>query len=170
MKIKIILWLLAIITWYVAILVWNEKPKYLNPNVKVEFIKVEAKMVEKVLLEGKASYYSESGCLGCSETLTMANGERFDEDEYTIAIGLVYDGKVTNRPLIALNKFVKIRNIDNGKEIVAKVTDTGGFHSPRFNYRIADLSLATAKAIDLKTNVSTIQIVDLMQETPQSEF
>lgn len=93
---------------------------------------------------GMASYYSENGCLGCSATLTMANGEKLDDDALTLAFNMA-----------PLNKMVMIENQRNGKKVMAKITDRGGFH--KYN-RIADLSLAAAKAIELKTDIDTLTI------------
>ena len=84
-------------------------------------------------LRGKASYYSKAGCLGCSETFAMANGEILDDNALTVAY---------NRA--PLNSTVKVTNIDNGKSIYAKVTDTGGFER---HGRIIDLTVGTKEAI-----------------------
>jgi len=88
---------------------------------------------------GIASYYSESGCLECSPTLTMANGQRLDDTKLTLAMT-----PRTVRKFKILNKKVTVRNRTTGASIVATVTDTGGF--ARYN-RIADLSVATKLAI-----------------------
>jgi len=84
-------------------------------------------------LKGKASYYSRAGCLGCSDTLTMANGDILDDNALTVAY---------NRA--PLNSMVKITNINNGKTIYAKVTDTGGFER---HGRIIDLTIGTKEAL-----------------------
>lgn len=90
-------------------------------------------------LEGEASYYSRAGCLGCSETLTMANGESLDDEALTLALTpeLVRANKL-------LNKYVTVENIKTGQSVSAKVTDTGGF--ARHN-RVADLTIGTKNAI-----------------------
>lgn len=92
-----------------------------------------------ILLSGQASYYSETGCLGCSKTLTMANGEVLDDSKLTVALtpSLVRKYKL-------LNKQVVIVNPKTGISVAAKVTDTGGF--AKYN-RVADLSVATRDAI-----------------------
>ena len=82
---------------------------------------------------GKASYYSRAGCLGCSKTLTMANGEQLDDSKLTVAYN--------DAPL---NSIIKITNIDNGKSVFAKVTDTGGF---KRHGKIIDLTIATRDAL-----------------------
>ena len=88
---------------------------------------------------GTASYYSEAGCLGCSPTLTMANGQRLDDTKLTLAMT-----PYTVRAYKLLNKKVTVRNRKTGASVVATVTDTGGFS--RYS-RIADLSVATKLAI-----------------------
>jgi len=93
---------------------------------------------------GKVSHYSRAGCLGCSKTLTMANGEPLDDSRLTIAFNKA-----------PLNSRVLVKNLDNGKSVEATVTDTGGFESLG---RIADLTPAVAKALETKTDISTVQI------------
>jgi len=82
---------------------------------------------------GIASYYSESGCIGCSPTLTMANGKRLDDTKPTIAFNK-----------LPLGAFVEVTNVSNGQAVTVEVSDTGGFESLG---RIADLSLATKNVI-----------------------
>lgn len=91
-------------------------------------------------LVGEASYYSESGCLGCSPTLTMANGERLDDSKLTMALVPDMYRKYKNMNL-------KVTNNSNGKSAIIKVTDSGGF--AKYN-RVADLSLATKEMLGCK--------------------
>lgn len=84
-------------------------------------------------ITGLASYYSRSGCLGCSKTLTMANGEPLDDSKLTVAY---------NRA--PLNSFIKITNVKNGAIVTAKITDRGGFER---HGKIVDLSVATKNAL-----------------------
>lgn len=93
---------------------------------------------------GKVSHYSRSGCIGCSATLTMANGQELKDEAFTIAFNQA-----------KLNSKVRLTNLDNGKTVEAVVTDRGGFE--KYN-RIADLTLAVAGALESKTDVSTIKI------------
>ena len=93
---------------------------------------------------GKASYYSANGCMGCSPGQIMANGEVFNENDYTIAF-----------MRLPLNTEVIVTNLDTNKSVKARVTDTGGFEGLG---RIADLSLAVSQAVALSTDVSHIQI------------
>lgn len=83
---------------------------------------------------GTASYYSEAGCVGCSPTLTMANGERFKDSGYTVAFNW-----------LPLESWVKVTNFDTGDTTYARVTDTGGFN--RLG-RIIDLSPTVKDAIN----------------------
>lgn len=93
---------------------------------------------------GKASYYSEAGCGGCSPSRIMANGKRFNEDAYTIAF-----------MRLPLNTPVLVTNLSTALTVEALVTDRGGFEK---HGRIVDVSLAVAKAIKLQTDTSIIQI------------
>lgn len=100
----------------------------------------EVKPVPKTTrLQGTASYYSRAGCLGCSENLTMANGETLDDTRLTIALT---PETVSAHKL--LNDEVRVINVNNGQEVYAKVTDTGGF--AKYN-RVADLGVAVKEAI-----------------------
>ena len=96
---------------------------------------------------GKVSHYSRSGCLGCSQNLLMANGKPLDDEGLTIAFNY-----------LPLGSSVKLTNLDNGKSIVAEVTDTGGFTGLG---RIADLTPKVASALLSKTDVSNIMIEEL---------
>lgn len=96
---------------------------------------------------GKVSHYSRAGCLGCSETLTMANGQPLDDNAMTIAFNW-----------LPLNTQVRLTNLDNGKSVIATVTDTGGFNSLN---RIADLVPAVANELGTKTDVTNVLIEQL---------
>ena len=82
---------------------------------------------------GIASFYSRAGCLGCSKTLTMANGQVLDDSGLTVAF---------NRA--PKNTFVVVTNLKTGQSIQARVTDRGGFEKLG---RIIDLTIATRDAI-----------------------
>lgn len=96
---------------------------------------------------GKVSHYSRAGCLGCSKTLTMANGEPLDDARPTIAFNQ-----------LPMNTKVLVTNLDTGKSVEATVTDTGGFN--RLG-RIADLTPAVANALGTKTDVTNVEIKPL---------
>lgn len=110
-------------------------------SVKVTYQKEPEVVQEEVLVptytqmwSGIASYYSEDGCVGCSPTLTMANGKRFDENAMTLAFNQA-----------PLGTIVRVVNVATGDEMIAEVTDTGGFE--RLG-RIADLSKGLKEAIN----------------------
>lgn len=115
----------------------------LEPEVD-ESIKPACKAVPGMNWIGKASYYSEKGCGGCSPSRIMANGKRFNEDAYTIAF-----------MQLPLNTPVLVTNLSTDLTVEALVTDRGGFEG---HGRIVDVSLAVAKAIKLQTDTSIIQI------------
>lgn len=106
------------------------------------------------LYEGKVSYYSHAGCLGCSENQTMGNGEAFDEDAMTIAIPCedILDRKHR------YNTQVLVRNVDTGKAVQARITDCGGFS--KYN-RVADVSKGIYTLLGIKTDRTNIRIEKL---------
>ena len=114
--------------------------------------------------KGYVSIYSATwgGCLGCTKLYDqngqlwyrMANGERLDDARFTIAF--------FDLGLIPLNSRVSVTNLTNGKSTGAVVTDTGGFME--CCDRIADLSIATAQAIEAKTDLDLIEIKTLEVE------
>ncbi len=91
---------------------------------------------------GVVSYYSEADCLGCSADKVMANGERFNENDLTMA---------NNR--LPLNSKVKVTNLNENLSTVARVTDRHGVPS-----RIADLSKRLYERIKARTDDSQIRI------------
>lgn len=95
---------------------------------------------------GVASYYSEDGCVGCSATLTMANGERFRDEGMTVAFNKLPLGSV-----------VAIENPKTKLSTLARVTDRGGFESLG---RIIDLSPAVKDAIKC-SDLCKVKIVEV---------
>lgn len=118
-----------------------------KPDPKIELAKKTVVDGEKRSWQGFVSHYSKAGCLGCSATLTMANGETLDDNRATIAFNW-----------LPMNTQVRITNLSNGKSMVATVTDTGGFN--RLN-RIADLVPAVANNLETKTDQSLVLIEEL---------
>lgn len=118
-----------------------------------EFISEET--VSKVLKSGKVSYYTLDGCLGCREDRLTASGEVLDDEKFTLAIPAEW------RKDLPMGTMVEVVNTHTGKSVIAKINDTGGF----LKYdRIADLSLATCKAIDCKTDSTIIEIKEVNEE------
>lgn len=83
--------------------------------------------------QGLASYYSREGCLGCSESLRMANGEPLDDTKQTVAYNKA-----------PLGSYVAVTNIKNNRRVVARVTDRGGYEKAG---KVIDLSIATRDAL-----------------------
>lgn len=104
------------------------------PTPTVNPIKNGGKL-QKTSYKGLASYYSRSGCLGCSKDFLMANGEPLDDTKLTVAF--------MRAPL---GTIIEIINIKTQQSILAKVTDRGGFEHTKIP-KIADLSVATKEAI-----------------------
>ena len=107
---------------------------YAHPKIVVVKGTYQKPVPGKQAWLGTASYYSESGCVGCSPTLTMANGERFNENSLTVAFNK-----------LPLGSLVRVTNLTNEQAVTAKVTDTGGFESLG---RIIDLSKGTKEVIN----------------------
>lgn len=85
---------------------------------------------------GTASYYSRDACVGCSESLLMANGQPLDDSALTVAFNK-----------LPLGSMVKVRNMENDMIVEAEVTDRHGADNAKYGWRIADLSVATKQAI-----------------------
>lgn len=143
-------WLVLISFLLIAFLSLSKQEK--KPVIKVSPVEASASaslaphgVIQEVIakepdyIEGEASYYSRAGCLGCNEARVMANGQVLDDEALTLALTPeeVSKGK-------RLNDIVTVQNVDNGKTVKAKVTDTGGF--AKYN-RVADLSVATKNAV-----------------------
>lgn len=101
-------------------------------------------------LEGEASYYSRAGCLGCSPTMTMANGQPLDDNALTMAIG-------ANRKHLVGHK-ARVTNLATGQSVIVRITDTGGFYQAKYNNRVADLTVASKQAIGMKGGVGRVKV------------
>ena len=77
---------------------------------------------------GKASFYTVK-----SSGLVTANGERYNEDAFTCA-------SMSHK----FNTLLRVTNIDNGKSIIVRVNDRGGFKKYG---RIIDLTPRAFKSI-----------------------
>ena len=104
-------------------------PELDNPN----YIRVTQTFKVK-RIEGIASWYGEdsSECIGCRDDLLMANGQRYNENNFTIASNDY-----------ALGQEVRVCNELTCIDTV--VTDTGGFNALG---RVADLSKATKNVLN----------------------
>lgn len=124
-------------------------PPVLTPSPTPEATEVtpEPVFMPRANYEGKASIYSRAGCLGCSPTLTMANGQPLDDNALTVAFN--------DEPL---GTMLKITNPHTNKTVIAEVTDTGGF---KRHGRIIDVVPAVASALELKTDqVLSIEVIN----------
>jgi len=92
---------------------------------------------------GIASFYTLK-----SSGLVTANGERFNEDALTCA-SMEYK----------FNTILKVTNLENGKAVICRVNDRGGFKKYG---RIIDLSKgAFAKIADLKQGIIHVKIEEV---------
>lgn len=110
--------------------------QYLNSMellIPAKIITREVKEVELNSWVGIASYYTREGCIGCSDSLTMANGEPLLDEGYTVAFNK-----------LPLNSWIRVTNLDNCYSVYAKVTDRGGFEELG---RIIDLTQAVKDSI-----------------------
>lgn len=94
--------------------------------------------------EGKATYYTREGCVGCREDKLMANGEPLDNRKRTIAF-----------MLLPLETQVYIENLDTGRGTIARVTDRGNFHLHNI---LADVSEAVANEIGFNKSKGFAQV------------
>lgn len=99
---------------------------------------------------GQASWYGKKfhGHL-------TSNGEVYD----------MYSMSAAHKTL-PLPSYVKVKNLDNGKETIVRVNDRGPFHDGR----IIDLSYAAASKLDvIKTGTANVEIEVIIVEKPSSQ-
>jgi rare lipoprotein A len=93
-------------------------------------------------VEGYASWYGKK-----FHGKRTASGEAFDKYKYTAA-----------SKIFPLNTYVLVKNLENGKEVVVRITDRGPF----VKNRILDLSKASAEKLGMlskgKVRVSAIPL------------
>lgn len=97
---------------------------------------------------GVASYYSHDGCLGCHPQQLMANGEKFIEDDLTLAFNW-----------LPLGTKVEVTNKEQRWTATAEVTDRHGAYNEKYGWRIADLS----KGLKEKINCSDLCEVEIRE-------
>ncbi|WP_372872544.1 septal ring lytic transglycosylase RlpA family protein [Shewanella sp.] len=88
---------------------------------------------------------------------------------YHTSNGEVYDmySMTAAHKTLPLPSFVKVRNIDNNKEVIVRVNDRGPFHEGR----VIDLSYAAAYKLDiLKTGTARVIIETIYFAAPESEL
>lgn len=121
----------------------SASPTVIPATESAKFLPRAQKVDDQPRHLGLASYYSRSGCVGCSPTMTMANGQPLDDSKLTVAF---------NRA--KLGSKVKVVNSKTGESVIAIVTDTGGFEK---HGRIIDLTIATRDAIKC-TNLCKVEV------------
>ena len=109
-------------------------------------------------LTGFVSGYSATygGCLGCIPHYTdkgqlyyvTASGDWLDDSRFTIACTDDF----------ALGSRLSLVNRDNGKSVAVICNDRGGFNTPKYNNRIADLTPAVQKALGTVTDKTLVEI------------
>jgi rare lipoprotein A len=98
---------------------------------------------------GLASYYSDS-----LEGNHTANGETYDGDAMTAAHRTLPFGTV-----------VRVRRVDNGREVTVRINDRGPF----VRARIIDLSRAAAEALQMvRTGVTRVEVEVLSVPPPRT--
>lgn len=96
-------------------------------------------------LEGKASFYTYESAVKAGDLGIMANGKKMDNNALTCA----FNG-------LPFNTLLKVTNLKNGRFVIVKITDRGGFH--KYN-RIIDLSKKAFESIaDLKLGIIFVKI------------
>lgn len=103
-----------------------------------------------LVMEGVASYYSKAGCLGCNPLFVMANGQQLDDNALTMAIGADKSHLVGHQ--------ARVTNLANGKSVIVRITDTGGFYQDKYGNRVADLTIGTKTAIGMNGGLGKVRI------------
>lgn len=118
------------------------------------------------VITGLAGWYGEEPgeCRGCltdrAGRFLMANGNIFNDSLPTIACGT--GGSCSIFPLGTL---VRITNLENGRVMTARVTDTGGFNDLG---RVADCSKAVAERLGFLEEGLALVLIEVIvtPETP----
>ncbi|MTJ09155.1 septal ring lytic transglycosylase RlpA family protein [Anabaena sp. UHCC 0204] len=99
-------------------------------------------------LSGLASWYG-----GYFHGRLTANGERYNQDDLTVA-----------HRTLPFNTYLKVTNLENNKSVIVRVNDRGPYISPRS----LDLSRKAARCLESEhTGVVAYQAVILQQNAPQ---
>ena len=94
--------------------------------------------------KGLASWYMPAG-----DSALTANGEVYDANLLT-----------ARHKTLPLPSMVKITNLENGKEIIARVNDRG----PMVNNRLMDVSQEAARQLDMPSSGTVLVQVELLPE------
>lgn len=126
-----------------------------SQNVEEEATE-ESDTTYSFLNEGIASWYGSNGIKGIKHTdgyhgKKTASGEIFDTWAFTCAYN--------NRKLLKEKALLRVTNLENGKSVIVKVNDTGGFNKLG---RIIDLSYIAKETIGMggvaKVKVELVKI------------
>jgi rare lipoprotein A len=106
----------------------NEMKEYLHQE-KIERIKKieknkqpEFKNTNTFEQIGIASWYNED--------LVTATGEKFDRYKFTAA-----------HNTLPLNTKIRVTNLENGKQVIVRINDTGGFGKNKYNKKVKGESM-----------------------------
>src|SRR3990167_3608330 len=112
-------------------------------------------------IRGYVSHYSAKwgSCLGCPPHYdskgqlyyVTASGDRLDDSRLTIACTADF----------ALGSTLSLVNLDNLKSVSVVCNDRGGFNTPKYNNRIADLTPAVQKALGTVTDKTLVEISEV---------
>ena len=112
-------------------------------------------------IRGYVSHYSAKwgSCLGCSPHYdskgqlyyVTASGDRLDDNRLTIACTDDF----------ALGSTLSLVNLDNLKSVSVVCNDRGGFNTPKYNNRIADLVPAVQRALGTVTDKTLVEISEV---------
>lgn len=109
------------------------------------------KEIKPFVEKGRASWYGKA-----FHGRATTSGERYDMHEMTAA-----------HKTLPIPSYVKVRNLDNGREVVVRINDRGPFHGDR----IIDLSYAAAEKLGyVKRGIAHVQIEQIIpkaKKTPQ---
>lgn len=121
----------------------------LKSFIIIFFIILGTNNIGKCVDIGKASYYGTP-----FHGRKTASGEVFDMNKLTAAHNIYRFGT-----------YVRVTNLSNGKQVIVKINDTGGFKKYG---RIIDLSREAAKQIDMiQSGVAKVKI-EVIETPPNS--
>lgn len=122
-----------------------------NLSYKVNGIRYyPQKNIQPFAEEGKASWYGQA-----FHGRATTSSERYDMHEMTAA-----------HKTLPIPSYVKVRNLDNGREIVVRINDRGPFHGNR----IIDLSYAAAKKLGyVKKGIANVRIEQIIPKAKKDK-